>query len=114
MPTLAVTVHVRDPETGRSVVLNHGTEVSGRLLTLISNPDVWKDPEEAARAQSAFNDSTQDDSDADVAVEPPRAGKGSSREAWSVFAAERGVQVDDEDARDDIIAALVDAGVIEG
>jgi hypothetical protein len=114
MPKLALTVHAHDPETGRTVVLNRGTEVEGRLLTLITNPGVWEDPDAAAEAAAAFESSqTEDDEATDAVVEPPRAGKGSSRDAWALFAANHGVQVEDDDTRDDIIAALADAGVID-
>lgn len=39
-------------------------------------------------------------------VEPPRAGRGSSREAWAAYAATVGVTVGADDTRDDIIAAV--------
>lgn len=38
--------------------------------------------------------------------EPPRAGRGSSREAWAAHAAAHGVAVTDDMTRDDIIAAV--------
>lgn len=110
MPKLALTVHVHDPETGRTVVLNRGTEVEGRLLTLITNPGVWEDPDAVAEFEASH---LEDDESTDAVVEPPRAGKGSSRDAWALFAANHGVQVGDDDTRDDIIAALADAGVID-
>jgi hypothetical protein len=114
MPKLALTVHVHDPETGRTVVLNRGTEVEGRLLTLITNPGVWEDPDAVAEAAAVFEESHLDDDEStDAVVEPPRAGKGSSRDAWALFAANHRVQVEDDDTRDDIIAALADAGVID-
>lgn len=37
---------------------------------------------------------------------PPKAGPGSSRDAWATYAAQLGVDVDDGDTRDDIIAAV--------
>lgn len=42
---------------------------------------------------------------------PPRAGQGSGREKWADYAAAKGVTVDDEASRDEIIAALDNAGV---
>jgi hypothetical protein len=110
MPKLAITVHVFDPETGRTSVLNRGTEVEGRALALISNPGVWEDPDAAAEAQAAFESADQDSQDA---VEPPRAGAGSGRDVWAKFAEAHSVHVEDEDKRDDIIGALVEAGVID-
>lgn len=112
MPKLALTVHVHDPETGRTVVLNRGTDVKGRLLTLITNPDVWEDPEEASDAAAEF-ESLVEDEPADAVVEPPRAGAGSGRDAWVLFADSHDFDVKDDDKRDDIIAALVAAGVID-
>jgi hypothetical protein len=109
MPKLAITVHVFDPETGRTSVLNRGTEVEGRALALISNPDVWEDPDEAAAALADLeSEASQGDS-----VEPPRAGAGSGRDVWAKFASDHGVHVEDEDKREDIIAALAEAGVID-
>jgi uncharacterized protein YycO len=37
---------------------------------------------------------------------PPKAGKGSSRDVWAAYAADRGVDVDDDMSRDDIIEAV--------
>lgn len=108
MPRLAITVHVQDPETGRHVVLHKGAEVPDRLVSRISNPHVWADAEEAAEAAERAAEQESAESG-----EPPRSGKGSGRDAWVAFAADHGVHVDDEDSRDDIIAGLVSAGVIE-
>ena len=41
-----------------------------------------------------------------VPVEPPRAGRGSSREAWAAHAGGLGVDVTEDMTRDDIIAAV--------
>lgn len=37
---------------------------------------------------------------------PPRAGAGSSREAWAIYAADHGVTVEDDASRDRIIEAF--------
>jgi len=37
---------------------------------------------------------------------PPRAGAGSSRDAWADYAASQGIEVTDDMTRDDIVAAL--------
>lgn len=42
---------------------------------------------------------------------PPKSGKGSGDEAWRSYAASNGVEVDDDAKRDQIIAALDEAGV---
>lgn len=46
-------------------------------------------------------------------VEPPRQGAGASKAAWLAFAEEKGKKVADGATRDQIIAGLIDAGVIE-
>jgi hypothetical protein len=48
-----------------------------------------------------------------VGEEPPRSGKGSGEAAWRAFAEANGVQVSENDGRDEIIAACQDAGVIQ-
>lgn len=106
MPKLALNTHVHDPDTGRTVVLYRGTEVEGRLLTLITDPGVWADPDETELARSEFESSLVDDVDELVLSEPPRSGSGSGRDAWVAFAAQQGVEVRDGDTRDDIIAAV--------
>lgn len=103
MRRLAATVHVQDPETGRHVVFLKGSEPPERVAKLITNPNVWDgEPEEETESESTET----------VGGEPPRSGKGSGRDIWAAFAAEHGVHVEDEDSRDDIIAALAEAGVI--
>lgn len=117
MPTLAITVHVQDPETGRHVVFHKGAEPPAKVVAMIKNPGVWADPEEAAAVAEAFRaegepeEVTADEEDG--SEEPPRSGRGSGRDAWAAFAADRGVHVEDEDTRDDIVQALASAGVID-
>jgi len=53
-----------------------------------------------------------EDGDADEEVPiPPKAGKGSGEDKWRAYAAAQGVDVTDIEDRNDIIAALKDAGV---
>lgn len=42
---------------------------------------------------------------------PPRSGTGSGKAAWATYAGRHGVDVPDDAGRDDIIAALENAGV---
>ncbi|HWU21556.1 MAG TPA: hypothetical protein VN088_08525 [Nocardioides sp.] len=58
------------------------------------NPDAFKDYEPVAGPDA-----------------PPRSGRGSGTEAWASYAASNGVAVEDGASRDDIIAALDEAGV---
>lgn len=82
------------------VVYGPDDEVPAEHAALITNPKAWADE------PSVGSERTAD-------AEPPRSGKGSSKDAWVEFAHAHGVQVDDSGSRDDIISALVDAGVVE-
>jgi len=73
------------------------------------------DAEDAARkaaAAAAGSDSTPPE-----LTSPPKGGAGSSRDAWIDYAkaalerAGKAVEIDDDDTRDDIIAALAEAGI---
>lgn len=92
------------------VVYGPDDEVPAEHAALITNPKAW------AHDEAPTKDVTGEEPKAASATElsePPRAGAGSGRDAWVAFAASRGVHVEDEDKRDDIIAALADAGVID-
>lgn len=115
MRRLAYTVHVEDPETGRTVVLLRGSTPSKRVQALITNPDVWEGEEDPAPVEVEPEAPEADpvrapEGDGD---EPPRSGKGSSKDAWAAFAAKHDVTVEDEATRDDIVAALTAAGKIK-
>lgn len=79
-------------------------------------------PEWAARQMGAhvfedgqhpFPDSDGDgEADRVAGQEPARSGRGSSRDAWVAFAAEKGQPVSTDATRDQIIAEMVTAGVI--
>lgn len=99
MRRLAVNVVVRDPQTLGPVVFAAGDEVPAWAENLITNPDVWAAPHSGP-------DVGPDD-------EPPRAGRGSGRDAWETYADSRGIEVTDDMGRDDIITALEGHGVIE-
>lgn len=62
----------------------------------ITNPAVWDQPAKAAQV---------------VDGPPPRAGKGSGEDKWRAYAESVGVDVSAAEGRDDIIAALQEAGV---
>ncbi len=65
-----------------------------------------------ARAAGIAIDDAEDaeDSDDDAPAPPPRHGHGSGREAWAEYAAALKIEVDEDATRDEIIAALTDAG----
>lgn len=64
----------------------------------ITNPSAWE-------GGSAPDSGGSDDGP------PPRAGKGSGREAWEKYATDNGVEVDPEWSRDEIIDELDDRGI---
>lgn len=97
-------VHV--PVDGDWVVYGPDDEVPAEHAALITNPKAWEDGEVPTAAVSG-------EVTGSGSGEPPRSGKGSARDAWEAFAADHGVHVEDDDSRDDIIAALAEAGVIE-
>lgn len=114
MRKLAYTLHFEDPETGRTVVLLKGSTPSARVQKLITNPDVWEGEEEAPEVVEAEEapKAPAVKAPASDSGEPPRAGKGSSKDAWMAFAAKHNVTVEDDATRDDIVAALIAADVI--
>lgn len=114
MPRLRTTVHVVDQE-GRTRAFGPGEDLPDWAAGQITNPDVWEgelpphldengEPQPRVAASAAPPAQLQ---------EPPRAGKGSGREAWAAYAAQHGVEVDNDASRDDIVAHLVERGLIE-
>ena len=97
-------VHVQDKQH-QAHVFGPDDELPGWAAKRITNPKAWED------------DGQGDEQDAEPAEptdgEPPRSGRGSGRDVWAAYASEQGVAVSDDATRDDIIAALVDAGVVE-
>lgn len=80
------------------VMYGPDSDVPADVAAQITNPKAWAEqPVSEGEGRS-------------VEV-PPRAGKGSSREAWAEYAAAVKVDVDDDATRDDIIAAVEAAGV---
>jgi hypothetical protein len=98
---LATTVHVHNPETLQPEVFEAGCVPPKWAQSAISNPDVWADDDPSA-------DTDADDRTADAP--PPQSGPGSGRGAWAAYAAGCGVDVPDGASREDIIAALAEAG----
>lgn len=94
----AVAVHT---ETG-AVWCASGSSPSPDVAALIRNPDVWADAAPAREERVELTNAAE-------GLEPPRSGRGSSRNAWAVYAAGVGVDVTDEMDRDAIIAAVDEA-----
>ncbi|WP_068922195.1 hypothetical protein [Planobispora rosea] len=114
MPRLRTTVHVVDTE-GRPRAFGPGEDLPDWAATQITNPDVWEGelpPHLGADGTAQERVATRTEDAAQMA-EPPRAGKGSGRDAWAAYASHHGVQVNDDDSRDDIITTLTARGLIE-
>lgn len=92
---------------------------------VIYGPDSEDIPEEHARMIGAhaweggvhpYSDDADGDgqSDRPDGQEPARSGKGSGRDAWVAFAGEKGhADLADGKSRDEIVQALIDAGLID-
>lgn len=114
MPRLRTTVHVVDNE-GRTRAFGPGEELPDWAAEQITNPDVWEGElpahlDEEGNVQERV--ATRVEPQAEMA-EPPRAGKGSGRDAWAAYASHRGVDVADDASRDDIVNALAERGLVE-
>lgn len=90
---LTANVALRNPETGQPEVFEEGSVAPSWAA------DQVDDHVFAATARAA---------DGEV---PPKGGAGSGKDAWAAYAASRGVEVDEDATRDDIVAALESAGV---
>jgi hypothetical protein len=109
-------VHVVDNE-GRSRAFGPGEDLPEWAASQITNPDVWEGElpahlDEEGNPQERV--ATRTDGEAEARLpEPPRAGKGSGRDAWAAYASRRGVEVPDDASRDDIVNALTERGMVE-
>lgn len=125
MARLAKAVSVR----GRKgdVLFLPGQDVPEWAQKLITNPHVWAsdeqdeqdspeaddvEPDEVDDTDDQYDDVEEDDSESTVAPPvPPKSGTGSGRDAWAAYASAYSVDVTDDMSRDDIFAALDEAGV---
>ncbi|WP_329151223.1 hypothetical protein OIU91_28385 [Streptomyces sp. NBC_01456] len=104
---LVATVHVRDLQ-GRTVVLEPGDDVPAWAVRQITNPKAWVEVVDTVDVAQAPTPPGAGGVEA-----PPRSGKGSGVEAWRSFADRKGVDVDQDATREDVIAACEAAGVVE-
>jgi hypothetical protein len=122
--TLNIHVYIEGPD-GQTVCLAPGEPLPTWAYEKITNPYVWNDdvPDLPQQADTADSDpppgllagEVEEPSDPDGGSEapgsaPPKSGKGSGRDAWAEYAEALGVTVDHDANRDDIIAALAEAG----
>ncbi|MFI1607848.1 hypothetical protein ACH4YN_38040 [Streptomyces griseofuscus] len=105
---LVAFVHVRDVG-GRTVAYGPGEDVPAWARKQITNPKAWGDVESAEPSQVEAPSPAGTGGDLEA---PPRAGKGSGVEAWRDFASRKGVDVDQDASREQIIAACEAAGVV--
>ncbi|TDD54583.1 hypothetical protein E1286_05175 [Nonomuraea terrae] len=116
MARLTTTVYVVDPD-GRQRPFGPGVDLPEWAVTQISNPDVWDGdlPEHLNASDEKDEDQGPDNGQQPEPElqEPPRGGSGSGKEAWAAYAAARGVEVDADASRDDIIDLLAERGLID-
>jgi hypothetical protein len=98
-------VHVIDDQ-GRPHVFAPGVEVPDWAAEKITNPKAWAEAPKTG-AEPGGNGGGRSGG------EPPRSGRGSSREAWAAYSAQRGVEAPDSATREEIIAELEERGIIE-
>lgn len=114
---LAAHVILRDPDSHRPVCLGPDDDIPTWAAAKITNPKAWAsepEPETTVAEGDPLPSATAPQPSVQPATSdaPPRAGRGSSRQAWADFAAAH-IEVTDDLSRDDIIAALEQAGTIQ-
>lgn len=136
--TLRKTVYLTEADGSRRR-LDPGTPATLELRERITNPSAWADEEaEPAPVPEPADDAGGQDepgtgqteeggqdepgtgqtdeggqSSDETPVEPPRSGKGSGEDAWREFAQALDVTVPEGASRDDIVAFLIERGLIE-
>ncbi|WP_433568055.1 hypothetical protein ACQP1O_43205 (plasmid) [Nocardia sp. CA-151230] len=104
MARLNTTVHVLKDDHSHAV-FEAGDEVPAWAVARITNPNVWDEPPTDGEGDDAQETVTDPD------AAPAKAGPGATRQAWADYAEHRGVAVAEEWKRDDIIAAMENAGL---
>jgi hypothetical protein len=84
-----------------------GDTIPAKHAALIGD-HAWIDDDEGGDQQVA--DSAEEAAGNSGPIPPPQGGPGSGKDAWAAYAANLDVQVPDDAGRDDIIAAIRDAG----
>jgi hypothetical protein len=118
-------VSVRDAD-GTSHRFAPGDEAPEWAASYLSNPDVWDDSSQVSSAETvqaqtpepvpepapaATAPAVQAPEQAPVGTPPPRGGKGSGRTAWVRYAEANGLDTDEFDDRDELIAELRRRGI---
>lgn len=91
----------------------HLHDDNGVLVSLLPGDDVpgWAVGRIGKHALASGDDVNADVSDDSSDAPPPKAGKGSGEDKWRAYADRHGVDVSGAEGRDDVIAALDQAGV---
>lgn len=100
MARLNVHVHVRKDD-GTHEVFGPDDEVPAWAVAQITNPNVWDEAPTDRETEASEEDSEV----------PPKGGPSATRERWADYAKSKGLAVRDEWKRDDIIAAMENAGL---
>jgi hypothetical protein len=97
MPRLKAFVHVA------GTVYGPDDDVPPEVAVRITNPNAWE-----GGVPPSFDDEDDGSPGASgaAAVEPPRSGPGSGKDAWAAYAAARGLEVPADADRAAIIAAV--------
>lgn len=98
-------------EVVRTGQFGPGEDLPAWAAKAITNPDVWDGPAPAHAQRDDTTPASALAGSGDAATVPPRSGTGSGKEAWSAYAQAKGVDVPDGATREEIIAALEEAGV---
>lgn len=107
---LATHVHVVD-DKGAEHVLPAGSTVPSWARDRVTNPAAYADAAQPEAAEDEGQGDGETAGDGDQGGPPPKAGRGSSAEAWAAYAATHDVAVAPDASRDDIVAACEAAGV---
>lgn len=109
MATLVDTTVVRHPSTRKPVVLHKGDRLPDWAQGLVG-AHLLDEPADADAESPATSDAGTPGGGSGVEP-PPRAGKGSGREAWTEHATALGIDVTDDMGRDEIVALIEAKGL---
>lgn len=117
MARLNTTIHVYDGT--ETIVYRPGQEVPQKHREQITAPGVWEDGPDVPEptVQKVATEEVAEPESTDAFTIPPKAGRGSSVEAWRTYAGEAAeragltIEFDADATRADIIEALSEANI---
>ncbi len=93
-------------------VFGPGDDVPEWAVEQIRRPDVWEVPPVAAAGETSFGSPLPPGGEPKPADgPPPQGGTGATRQRWAEYATSKGIDVEADWKREDIIAACELAGV---